>query len=113
MLPKKRKVNKAILKGILKQSKIMHSSYFSLRYIKNNLTKESKFSFVVSKKVANKAPKRNLLKRRGYFVIKEVYKSIETGFICVFFLKKEASLLKFSDFRLEIINLLKKVHIIR
>lgn len=112
MLPKEKRVNRAIFKDILEKSKTFHSSYFSLRCFDSRKTEKSRFSFVVSKKVENKATKRNILKRRGYNSIKPIYKNIKPGFYCVFFLKKEARGLKSKDFEGEMGYLLKKAGVL-
>ncbi len=113
MLPKNKRVSKEVFSCILKKSKPLHSENLTLRVLKNiDKKEETKFSFVVSRKVSNKAPKRNLLKRRARFAVSKLYKSMVNGFICVFFVKKSAVDVSYSDLEKEIFYLLKKANVI-
>jgi ribonuclease P protein component len=114
MLPSKKRVKKEMFPFVLKNGKIFHSKHISLKTnILKNTTKETKFSFVVSKKVSNKANKRNLIKRRGFSILREILDNIETGFICVFFLKKGVTDISYSELKEEILILLNKAKIIK
>jgi len=109
MLPKKRKVNRETFASILKKGRSFHSKNISIRvYSSKNKEEDSRFSFVVSKKISNNANKRNLLKRRGYDVVKGVIKNIKKGFIGIFFYKKGILDLSYLEIRDEIVFLLKK-----
>jgi ribonuclease P protein component len=108
MLPKKRRVGKELFPDVLKKSKSFYGENMSLRVFLADPSNETRFSFVVSKKVSNKANKRNLLKRRGYSIIKDTTKNINRGFVCVFFFKKSALTVSFADLRKEVLFMLKK-----
>ncbi|GMQ95346.1 MAG: hypothetical protein BMS9Abin13_459 [Patescibacteria group bacterium] len=113
MLSGKRRVNKALFPLILKKGRSFHSHNMSLKVLDtNDRDRESKFAFVVSRKVAGKAHKRNLLRRRGYGAIGKILDPIRKGFVCAFFLRKGANDLSYAQFEAEIIGLLKKANII-
>jgi ribonuclease P protein component len=113
MLPKKRRIHKAFFEKVLAEGKSFHSSFLSLKAIKDQESKaESRFSFVVSKKVSPLATKRNLLRRRGYSIIKKAWGRIPPSFTCIFILKKGVGALSFKDFEKEVLFLLEKARII-
>lgn len=110
MLPKKNRVSRALFATILKSGKVFHSNNISFRIVKTQKA-VSKFSFVVSRKVSKSAVIRNLLRRRGYFVVQTAFekeKMNASGILGAFFLKKGAEKLNFASFRDEIISLLGK-----
>lgn len=59
---------------IFKKGKILKSSLFILRFLKNDL-EQSRFGFIVSQKVSKNATERNKIRRRLSEVIKENLKS--------------------------------------
>ena len=105
MLSRKRKIKRSLF-SCLKNGKSFYSKNLSLRTYscKEKTKNETKFSFVVSKKVSNSATARNLLKRRGYNSIKD----IKNGFVCIFYFKKTATVLSSNDLNKEILGLLKE-----
>ncbi|MBI5140346.1 MAG: ribonuclease P protein component [Candidatus Vogelbacteria bacterium] len=70
------------------------------------------FAFVVSAKTEKLAVNRNLLKRRGRHILRDIGKSIGHNVACVFFFKKGAVQLKFEELRWQIVLLLKKAKLI-
>lgn len=112
MLPKKRRVGKELFPDVLNKSKSFYGDSMSLRVFSVGYSNETRFSFVVSKKVSNKAVKRNFLKKRGYSVIKDISVNINKGFVCVFFFKKSALTLSYVDLKKEISSLLKKSRVL-
>lgn len=113
MLPKNKRVTKDIFPIILKKSKIFHSKNLTLRVSRNkNNNETTKFSFVVSRKVSNKATERNLLKRRGNGIVSKLDKNIKNGFICVFYVKKSLLSVSYHDMEEEITRILGNAKII-
>lgn len=112
MLPRKRKVGIELFPLVLKKGKTISLEHFSFRFTPISGIQESKFSFVVSGKVSKKATERNLLKRRGYVIIKKIpaLKKIPTA--GVFFAKGGATKLSYAALEQEINNLLIKAHLI-
>ncbi len=112
MLPKNKRVSKEVFYCVLKNSKTFHSNNITLRVLKSshNITK---FSFIVSRKVSSKAPKRNLLRRRGSSVVAKLDKKIKNGFICIFYIKKGAVIISYSKIEEEIVFLIKKANIMK
>ncbi len=113
MLPKNKRVSKEDFPGILKKSKSFSSENLTLRVLKNtNNKEETRFSFVVSRKVSKTAPKRNLLKRRARFAVSRLGGGVKEGFLCVFFVKKGAIGIPYSEMEKEILYLLKKANVV-
>lgn len=115
MLSKKRRAEKSLFPRVLSKSKSFYGKNMTVRvFLLNSPDKnsKSKFSFVVSKKVSNKAVKRNLLKRRGYSVVKDIKTQINEGFVCVFFFKTTTINLSYIELKKEITFLLKKSNIL-
>ena len=106
MLPKKARVTRPIFSEILKGSRVSSSPFITLRVRLIN-GPEQRFSFVVPKSVSKKAVTRNLMKRRGYSVIKKRLAGIRKGVYCVFFLKKGVEKLKYQEFEREIEEVMK------
>ncbi|HED05744.1 MAG TPA: ribonuclease P protein component [Ignavibacteria bacterium] len=113
MLSKKRKDSKELFKEVLSNSKSFYGTNMSLRVFIGDSVENTRFSFVVSKKVSTKANKRNLLKRRGFSVIKNTLKNIKKGFTCVFFFKKNAITVSYTELNKEILFLLRKSKILK
>lgn len=63
---------------IFKNSKSFKNSLFILKIAKNNLD-ISRFGFVISKKISNKAIIRNKIRRRVSDIAKEIISDVEKG----------------------------------
>jgi ribonuclease P protein component len=111
MLAKKQKISRDLFKNLLSRKKGASSTFFSVFFSKKDEVFPSRFAFVVSKKIANKANERNKLKRRGYSFLQKHKKRIEPSFVVVFLLKKGAEKLSPSRFCEEIEFLLKKIKV--
>lgn len=118
MLPKKNRVNKEKFEKTFKKGRFVNSSNVSLKFAIDPKTKLN-ISFTVPKSAVKSAVKRNLLKRRGYYVIKKHLKYLPLGFVGVFIFGKK-SLEVFggrknknqdpiSNLELEIQSILKKI----
>jgi len=108
MLPKLQKINREDFPKDFRKGRTYNSLNISLSVTKNKVNTPSKFSFVSSSKVSKKAIKRNLLRRRGYYIIRKNKTQIKPGFICVLFFKKGAVNLNYKEIEDEILTLLKK-----
>lgn len=108
MLPQKRKVSTELFPLVIKRGKTISSDHFSFKFSPLFGITESKFSFVVSGKISKKATERNLLKRRGYNVIKKNSALKIIPVAGVFFAKKGSTALSFPTLEQEINNLLLK-----
>lgn len=88
---------------IMDKGSIVYGSFFVLRYIKQD---SPQYAFVVSKKIARLAVKRNYLRRKGYNIMRKFNIKSHAG---LFFYKKEA--LKATDIEInkDIEILLKKI----
>lgn len=105
MLPKIKRITKEDFLFIIKNGKILHGSFFYLRYIKSE---KPKYSFVLSKKIAKMAVIRNKYRRLGYNTLLKIDLKPIWG---VFFYKKEALNIKKEDLEKDIINILNKIQI--
>lgn len=113
MLKKKQKIRRAMFGAIVSRGAVFHAPHFTMRVSKRTEKEPSNslFSFVISKKVAGKATERNLLKRRGYVILRNQYNNITQGYRGVFFFKKSSLHVSFKELEQEIIFLLKKSHL--
>ncbi len=107
MLPKKERIKREEMEDVLSKGALKHSRLFSVRVMKKDVPL-SQYSFVVSKKVAKLAVTRNLLRRRGYSIVKELQSRIVPGFTIVFFYKKGADTVEFSELKKEIEDFLRQ-----
>lgn len=112
MLPRKRKVGLELFPFVLKKGKTVSSEHFSFKFTPIPSIKESKFSFVVSGKVSKKATERNLLKRRGYVVVRKNVILKKIPIAGVFFAKNGATKLSYEVLKKEIEDLLVKARMI-
>lgn len=112
MFPRKERVEKAVFDTLLKSGSVVNSGNVSLRYLTQPSNSKNKYSFVVSGKVSKSAVERNLLKRRGRYVIRKNSDRIKTPFICVFFFKPGSVKLDYKTLEAEILNLLFKAKLI-
>ncbi len=113
MLEKKRKIGRSVFPEVLSRGNILQTHLFTLRSLfdKKKNGAPSRFSFVVSKKVAGTASTRNRLKRRGYAIIGKNVSRTRPGYASIFFMKKGAPNVSFKILEEEIISALKKKNI--
>ena len=111
MLPKKHRSNKDILKKTLRFGKRFDSEFSFLKIIpiKNN---NSSFSFVVSKKTAKSAVKRNTIKRRARHIVARNIALFKSGADVAYFFKPGSDKLKSKELERDILALSKKAKII-
>lgn len=110
MLNKKKKVNTSVFQTVIKEGIGYFSQNISLKILKKT-SSERKFGVSVSKKELKTAVKRNLLKRRVLSILQKIESKTNTGFNCVFFLKKGALNLPYQTLQDEIVFLLKKAKV--
>ncbi|MCX6735672.1 MAG: ribonuclease P protein component [Candidatus Parcubacteria bacterium] len=112
MFPKKNRITKTRFDELMKKGRVLHSPSFSLRYSKG-LNVLPRFAFVVSKKVAKNAVDRNLLRRRGFSILRDLgilkQENVWKGFFGTFFYKKEGKEMKIKELKKEIEEILRKV----
>lgn len=111
MLPKKHRLNKDILKKALRVGKRCDSSFVYLKVIHtkdNNPT----FSFVVSKKTAKSAVKRNTIKRRARHVVWKNIGLFAPNIAVVYFFKPGSEKLKSKELGKEVLGVSRKANIL-
>lgn len=75
--------------GNKERARVVHTPFFTLR-VTQNTTTNTRFGFVVSKKIDRRAVVRNKVKRKIRSCIEEMKASIKPGFDLLFFAKKTA-----------------------
>lgn len=109
MIPKKNRITSFFFR-FLTQGRVYHSPIFSLKVVPNKEDEEFHVAVVVSKKVAQKAVERNLLKRRFLSVVQNNKNLCKKGFFYVFYVKKEIQTSEFSSIEKEVSRVLHFVY---
>ena len=104
MLPSKIRIKRSDFKLLKEKGFYFDSKNISLKIYKNS-ENINKFTFICSRKVEKKAVLRNLLRRRGYSIVRDYLKKLDIGFYFIFSFKKGVSSLSFVDLKKEIENL--------
>lgn len=113
MLPRSKKVSRKEFPKGHKKGATYHSPNLSLVVVKKDFKLPSKFSFIISSKVAKKAVERNKLKRWTYHTIQKEYDNIKNGFVCIFFSKKNSTELTHGQLEDQVRVLLKNAHLLK
>lgn len=90
MLTKNNRLDRKTVEKVFKEGRFIGSTNLTLKYILKNENNAFKIAFITPKTASKKAVDRNLLRRRGYAIIKKHYnKAFPAGFIgCFVFGKK-------------------------
>ena len=110
MLPKKRRITKELIEKTIYQGRSFQTEYLTLKILTSNSS--NLFGFVVSKKVSKKSVDRNLLKRRGRYIIRKYLSSLNQGILCVFIFKQNSTKLSFENLEKEFYLLFQKSNIL-
>lgn len=103
MLSKRKRVDINTFKAIWDKGSIISGSFFVFKYIK---ALSPRYAFVVSKKIAKTAVKRNSLRRIGYNILRESNLLNLNG---IFFYKKEGLDIKKEDLKNDILKIFSRV----
>jgi len=96
MISKQNRVDKKLIDQIFKTGRFISSSNLTFKFTSSPtplLIKErgaTKIAFIVSKTVSKKAVVRNLLRRRGYFILKKYIKQFPVGISGAFIFGKKS-----------------------
>lgn len=112
MLNKQQRLTKKEFNDVFEKGKPVHSDFLFAKILEINKKIPSKFSISIPVKIEKKAVKRNLLRRRGYAIIRENLKNIKNGFSVIIIIKKGAEKLDFEEYKKEINKILKKTNLI-
>ena len=88
MLPKKNRVDKKGVDFIFKKGNSVTSPSFMFKFVLINESIRPRISFIAPKNIAKLAVKRNLLRRKGYLILKKYWNKIPNDFIGVFIFNK-------------------------
>ena len=80
MLPKNNTADRKTVEEIFKKGRFLNSTNLSLKFFIDSEKKGITISCITPKTASKKAVVRNLLRRRGYVVIKKHLQSFPTGF---------------------------------
>lgn len=108
MLLKKNRASKKDIDKIFKEGRFFVSTNLTFKFIFIKNQKEPKISFIAPKNIAKLAVKRNLLRRKGYFVLKKYIKNVSPSVVGVFVFKKHQE--DVSVLENETKNLLNKIN---
>ncbi len=98
MLKKNNRITTAEFKKLGKPIRVLHTAFFSVR-LHTIANMQPKFAIVVSKKVAQTAVERNLLRRRLYELFGKNAGDSSGGIAVVVFVKKEAIKATFRELK--------------
>lgn len=115
MLSKEQRIDRQFFKEVWSKGKRFNTSYFSLVLLSGLSFEYPKVSFVVPKSVCKKATKRNLLRRRGCAVFRELSRdpSAKKGVACAVVAKKTVTQLSFFSLKQEMQNLFQKANLLK
>ncbi|OGI68741.1 ribonuclease P protein component [Candidatus Nomurabacteria bacterium RIFCSPLOWO2_01_FULL_41_12] len=88
MILKRNRADKKAIEIVFKTGKSFSSPNLNFKFILNNNSNIPRISFIVPKTVSKKAVKRNLLKRRGYNILRKYISQLPAGVIGILVFKK-------------------------
>lgn len=107
MLPKKNRTDKKIVEKIFKEGKFINSPSFTFKFILNTGNNIPRVSFIVPKNMVKLAVKRNLLRRRGYAILRKYLSNFPIISGVFVYKKYETDVLKLEN---EIKNIIVKIN---
>lgn len=110
MLPRSKRVGKTLFQNVFREGRVYSSTNFSLRAKTSN--DKNTFAVVVPKSVSPLATKRNVLKRRGYVLLRKIDQKTTKPVSVILFFKKGSEKTPFSVLEREIKELCKKSGIV-
>ena len=91
MLPKTNRLDRKTVEKIFKEGRFINSATISLKFFVDKTQKSAHIGFITPKTASKKAPIRNLLRRRGYAVIKKQMNAFPAGFVGAFVFGKKST----------------------
>ena len=109
MLPKKyRLTNKKDFEKVFKAGRGRHGKILGIKFTKNNLG-NSRFGFIVSKKVSPKAVVRNKIKRKAREIIRLNLGDIKSGLNIVIICQPEITEKNYQEIEKEILRITEEI----
>lgn len=112
MLSRAHRISRRDFELVYKQKRTLFHECVSFAYCKKKSPTPSQFTCVVSKKVARKAVQRNIIRRQVYGILAQYMKSINNGYMGVFYIKKGFSELSHQEKNNIVLHMLEKSHIL-
>jgi len=113
VLPKKNRLKRRKnFERLIKKGSFYKGVFLVLKTIKNE-KENTRFGFIVSKKVSKKAVERNKVKRRMREVVRGLLGFVVPGYDVVFFAKKNILGKNFNEIKKEICALMEKSELIK
>jgi ribonuclease P protein component len=114
MLPRSKRLSVPLFANVLAKGSIVHSPLFTARIVKTaGQHSDSRFSAVVSKKVAKTAVERNKLRRRTYAALSKITSKIKDGFHVILLAKNAMIKAEPKDIVADLENLFVKSNLIK
>lgn len=112
MLPKKhRLINKKDFEKVFKTGQGRYAKILGIKFAKNNL-ENSRFGFIVSKKVSTKAVVRNKIKRQVREIIQLNLENIKNGLDIIIICHPEIANKKYQEIEKEILRITKEMRLL-
>jgi ribonuclease P protein component len=108
MLEKKYRITKNTdFKRIYQKGKFFSNDYFLIKYHPNRFS-ETRFAFVINKKISKKAVVRNKIKRQIREIVRNNLKQFKSGLDIIIVIKKDLSQVPFSQIEKNLLQVCQK-----
>lgn len=107
MLPQKQRLSRVLFGELLQRGGRVVGPHVILSFLRDGVT-SSAFACVVSKKTLPVAVSRNLLRRRGYRILRALIPAVSRPMLGAFFFKKGSTALSQEELHQEMLNMLKR-----
>lgn len=98
---------------LYRNGKIKRSSYLTVKYLPNRYRKVSRFSVIISKKIAKTAVLRNRIRRRVYEVIRQEIPKITAIYdVAVIINSVEVNNLSYLELKDKVLDLFKQANLL-
>lgn len=97
-------------KAIWRRGRLLKTSFFKIKYLINNFS-YCRFAVIVSKKLSNKATKRNRLRRQILHILREAMSNFKNHLDVVILTMNPAAASSFSEIKEELTKSLKKINL--
>lgn len=112
MFPSSRRIARSEFPSPLPFRGMPHTTHFSLVVVPQKKKGPTKFSFVISSKIARRATARNRTRRRGYGAVRAILPNVVPAHLCIFFAKKGAAEISYKILEKEVTELLEKARLL-
>jgi ribonuclease P protein component len=112
MIKKENRLNKKKdIENVLKNGKSFYNDLIVIKVLKNSLLK-NRFCIIISAKISKKSVDRQKIRRRIKYIILTNKSLFKKGFDCLIMVKKDLSLISYSDLKNVLDNNFKKINLL-